>query len=80
MTRTRSSSAGSWAGMIAKTTIGWAPTCDCPPAPPVPCLVLDPFGGSGTTGAVAAEMQRDSIMIDLKPDYVGLALRWLSGK
>src|SRR6202042_789636 len=62
------------AGMVQKTTIGWEPPCDCPPASPVPCLVLDPFGGSGTTGAVAESMGRDSIMVDLKPEYVALAI------
>ena len=65
------------AGMVQKTTIGWEPTCDCPPADPVPCLVLDPFGGSGTTGAVAEQMGRDSIMVDLKPEYVALAIKRL---
>jgi site-specific DNA-methyltransferase (adenine-specific) len=38
---------------------------------------LDPFGGSGTTSMVAVEMGRDSIMIDLKPEYIGLALQRL---
>jgi DNA modification methylase len=65
------------AGMVKKTTIGWEPTCECAPAPPVPCLVLDPFGGSGTTGAVAEQMGRDSIMVDLKPEYVALAIKRL---
>jgi DNA modification methylase len=31
--------------------------------------VLDPFGGSGTTGAVAAELGRHSILIELNPKY-----------
>jgi hypothetical protein len=26
----------------------WKPTCACPPAAPVPCLVLDPFAGTGS--------------------------------
>jgi DNA modification methylase len=43
----------------------------------VPCLVLNPFGGSGTTGAVAEQMGRDSIMIDLKPEYVAMAIQRL---
>jgi DNA modification methylase len=68
------------AGMVKKTTIGWEPTCQCPPLPPVPCLVLDPFGGSGTTGAVAESMGRDSIMVDLKPEYVALAIKRLGRK
>lgn len=35
--------------------------------------VLDPFGGSGTTGLVAARMLRDAILIELNPEYVALA-------
>jgi site-specific DNA-methyltransferase (adenine-specific) len=32
--------------------------------------VLDPFGGSGTTGMVALEYGRKAILIELKPEYV----------
>jgi DNA modification methylase len=35
--------------------------------------VLDPFGGSGTVGQVATGNGRNSIYIDLNPDYVELA-------
>ena len=31
--------------------------------------VLDPFGGSGTTGVAAGELQRKSILIELNPEY-----------
>jgi DNA modification methylase len=31
--------------------------------------VLDPFGGSGTTGAVAQELGRRAILIELNPEY-----------
>lgn len=34
--------------------------------------VLDPFGGSGTTGAVASACGRDAILIELNPEYVKL--------
>ncbi len=34
--------------------------------------VLDPFGGSGTTGMVAIELGRKAIMCELNPDYVEL--------
>jgi DNA modification methylase len=37
--------------------------------------VLDPFGGSGTTGAVAEEEGRNSILVELNPAYVALAER-----
>ena len=32
-------------------------------------IILDPFAGSGTTGKVAKELGRKSILIDLKKDY-----------
>lgn len=34
--------------------------------------VLDPFGGSGTTGMVALELGRKATLIELNPDYVKL--------
>lgn len=36
-------------------------------------LVLDPFGGAGTTGLVAAKHGRDAILIELNPDYVDMS-------
>lgn len=35
--------------------------------------VLDPFGGSGTTGLVSHQHKRNCILIELNPDYVGIA-------
>ena len=32
-------------------------------------VVLDPFGGSGTTGQVAIELGRRAILLELNPDY-----------
>jgi hypothetical protein len=55
------------------STLGWRPSCACPPADPVPCLVLDPFAGSGTTGMVACRLGRRFVGYDLNPDYVDLA-------
>jgi DNA modification methylase len=40
---------------------------------PVGGVVLDPFVGSGTTLLVAAELGRDGIGIDLKPEYLAMA-------
>lgn len=37
---------------------------------PIPCTVLDPFVGSGTTVLVAAKFGRHGIGIDLNPDYI----------
>jgi DNA modification methylase len=35
-------------------------------------VVLDPFAGSGTTGRVAQELQRDAILIELVPKYLNI--------
>jgi len=36
-------------------------------------VVIDPFGGSGTTGEVATSLGRSAILCELNPDYVNLA-------
>jgi len=54
------------------TTTGWRASCRCD-ADTVPCTVLDPFGGSGTTGLVAHRLQRNAILIELNPDYAEMA-------
>ncbi len=41
-------------------------------------VVLDPFGGAGTTALVAEQEQRNSILVELNPEYVGIAKRRLS--
>lgn len=53
-------------------TTGWAPSCECDVGNPVAAVVLDPFGGAGTTGLVADRLQRDAIMIELKPEYAAM--------
>ncbi len=35
-------------------------------------VVLDPFGGSGTTGEVAIELGRKAVLIELNPEYCEL--------
>lgn len=53
-----------------------------PPALIEPCIlagcpaggmVLDPFGGAGTTGLVAERLGRDSTLIELNPEYAKMA-------
>jgi DNA modification methylase len=56
----------------SKRAIGWQPICSCGLTETSPCVVLDPFAGSGTTGAVARSMGRSSILIELNPEYVKL--------
>jgi DNA modification methylase len=38
-------------------------------------LVLDPFGGSGTTAVAALQNQRRAVLIELSPEYVVMAHR-----
>jgi DNA modification methylase len=42
-------------------------------------VVLDPFGGSGTTAQVAMENNRSAILCELNPEYVGLINERLHG-
>lgn len=42
-------------------------------------LVLDPYAGSGTTGAVAARLSRRALLLELNPEYAEIARRRLSG-
>mgnify|MGYP003626938246 FL=1 len=41
--------------------------------------VLDPFGGSGTTGLVADRHKRNAVLIELNPDYIDIAGDRLKG-
>jgi DNA modification methylase len=59
-----------------------------PPALIEPCIlagcpeggtVLDAFGGAGTTGLVAARLQRDAVLIELNPSYAAIARRRIHG-
>jgi DNA modification methylase len=59
-----------------------------PPALIEPCIlagcpeggvVLDPFGGAGTTALVADRLQRNAILFELNPEYVAMARRRIDG-
>ena len=66
---------GSWSMPHFETqvnTVGWQPSCACG-ADPVPCTVLDPFGGAGTTGLVADRLQRNAVLIELNPAYAAMS-------
>ena len=58
---------------VEKITSGWRPTCKCDAGPPVPCWILDPFSGAGTTALAAERLGRDSINIDTSEAYNELA-------
>jgi DNA modification methylase len=74
-----------WCGDPQSITIGWQPSCKCWeyvsdtgernqfPADTVPCIVLDPFGGSGTVGKVARDLNRKAILIELNAEYIKIA-------
>ena len=56
-------------------TKGWRPTCDHDrDQKPMPCVVLDPFVGSGTTVRVAKKFNRVGIGCDLA--YQDIASLW----
>jgi DNA modification methylase len=58
----------------AETTItGEACACPEPTAPTRPGVVLDPFGGTGTTALVAHALGRHGISNDMSADYCRLA-------
>lgn len=59
---------------------GHRPTCDCdcPRDSVQPCMVLDPFWGSGTSGLAAARLGHDSIGIDLVEDYLDASVARLT--
>ena len=42
-------------------------------------VVLDPFGGAGTTGLVADRLQRHAILIELNSEYAAMAERRIAG-
>ncbi len=59
-----------------------------PPALIEPCIragsrvgdtVLDPFGGAGTTGLVADRLQRNAVLVELKPAYSDMARKRIHG-
>ncbi len=70
------------------TTTGWT-SCGCPGSGGIrldgyhtgtgwrPGIVLDPFGGSGTTGLVANGLSRDAILLDLDERNADLAVERL---
>jgi DNA modification methylase len=54
-------------------TMGWEPTCKCG-ADTEPCIVLDCFNGSGTSGVVALQYGRNYIGIDINAKYLDMTI------
>jgi DNA modification methylase len=61
-----------WAPTTVATS-DWEPSCKCGIEETIPCTVLDCFGGSGTSGKVATSLGRNSILIELNPQYANMA-------
>ena len=59
-------------------TVGWESSCECSSGV-TRCIVLDPFSGSATTGAVAMRLGRNYIGIDINAEYLDLAVARLRG-
>lgn len=58
---------------VARTTVrGYRPTCTCNAGEPVPCLVFDPFLGSGQTARAAHWLGRDWLGCELNPEYAAM--------
>lgn len=67
-----------WLRIDTVETIGWRPSCTCADAAgSAACVVLDPFAGTGTVGAVALKHDRTFIGIELNPDYAAMAFQRL---
>ncbi len=43
-------------------------------------IVLDPFGGAGTTALVADRLQMDAILCELKPEYIEIAQKRIANE
>ena len=58
-------------GAIVRKSVatGSRPSCPCSNTVPVPCRVLDPFGGSGTTASVAIYLKREGTICEPNSDY-----------
>jgi len=55
------------------TTIDWSPSCSCGDAGLVPCTLLDPFAGVGTTALVANALGRKAVLIEANATYAAMA-------
>jgi DNA modification methylase len=64
-----------WKAQNPTTITGYACACPSATAPTRPALVVDPFGGTGTTALIADAYGRHGITIDRSMDYTRLA-RW----
>lgn len=66
---------GHWRFATTRSHEGYSCACAEPSAPTRPAVVLDPFGGTGTTALAAMALGRVGVSVDLSADYCRLA-RW----
>lgn len=64
--------AGSRFATVAEV-VGYACGCAAADAPARPAIVLDPFGGTGTTALAAATLGRTGLSVDRSAGYCRLA-------
>lgn len=78
--RSRTSTHGTMTAPPTPRTVGWSSPCSCGdesgfPLKPVPCTVLDPFMGSGTTAEVAQKLGRRWVGVEAQGDYLPMQER-----
>lgn len=74
--RTRAKPKGGW-GDYNQVEAGWDPPAEDDAGETVPCRVLDPFGGAGTTMLVCEQAGRHCVSIELSNRYADIAIhRW----
>jgi len=66
-----------WAPTV-RETLGWELACEHE-GDVVPCMVLDPFSGAGTTVMEALRQGRRAIGIEIKQEYVEMARQRIDG-
>jgi len=66
-------------GSNVNATTGWKPNCKCNAGEPIPCIVLDPFAGSCTTGVVSERYGREFVGVELSMDYIKLGRERMHG-
>ena len=55
---------------LGRTVTAYRPTCECGVTQHEPGIVLDIFGGSGTTGMVAKQLMRKWVVMDISRPYL----------
>jgi hypothetical protein len=74
----RTQPSGTQVSPAETNTLGWRPTCSCPPHEPIPATVLDPFAGTATTLLAAQRLGRWSYGTDISKEYLDMAVERLS--